>query len=63
MRTNDLDALDVSFFDPNGNLLLNYTDNHLDTGVNFNYDINTREVLQAGSWNDPDGINIGDGEK
>ncbi len=59
----DLDSLEVSFFGPDGSFLRTYSDNHLDPGVNFNFDTNTREILQAGSWPDPDGINIGDGSR
>ncbi|MDJ0518089.1 MAG: PEP-CTERM sorting domain-containing protein [Trichodesmium sp. MO_231.B1] len=63
VRTNDLDFLNVSFFDPQGNLLITYTDNHLDAGVNFNFDAQTKQILQSGTYFDPDGINIGDGSR
>ncbi|MEM9008171.1 MAG: PEP-CTERM sorting domain-containing protein [Cyanobacteria bacterium P01_F01_bin.86] len=59
VRTDDLDFLNVSFFTPDGTLLQTYTDNHLDPGVNFNFDTNTQELLQSGSYNEPDGINLG----
>ncbi|NES07878.1 MAG: PEP-CTERM sorting domain-containing protein [Okeania sp. SIO2F4] len=63
VRTNDLDFLNVSFFDPQGNLLRTYTDNHLDAGVNFNFDAQTKQILQSGTYFDADGINIGDGSR
>ncbi len=59
----DLDSLEVWFFGPDGSFLRTYTDNHLDPGVNFNFDTNTKEILQAGRWSDLDGINIGDGSR
>jgi PEP-CTERM motif len=59
VRTSDLDFLHVSFFTPDGTLARTYTDNHLDPWTNFNFDTQTREILQKGSFNDPDGINIG----
>ncbi|MEO1591561.1 MAG: PEP-CTERM sorting domain-containing protein [Cyanobacteria bacterium J06632_22] len=59
VRTGDLDYLDVSFFSPDGNLLQTYEDNHLDPGVNFNFDTNIEEILQSGSYNEPDGLSIG----
>lgn len=59
VRTDDLDFLNISFFAPDGTLLIDYTDNHLDPGVNFNFDTNTQEILQAGSYNAPDGLSIG----
>ena len=61
VRTSDLEALDVSFLAPDGTLLIAYNDNHLDPEVNFNFDTETLEILQAGTYFDPDGINIGDG--
>ncbi|MEM9906744.1 MAG: PEP-CTERM sorting domain-containing protein [Cyanobacteria bacterium P01_D01_bin.44] len=59
VRTEDLDFLNISFFDPDGNLLRTYTDNHLDPGVNFNFDTRTQALLQNGSFNEPDGLNLG----
>lgn len=59
VRTGDLDFLHVSFFTPDGTLARTYTDNHLDPWTNFNFDTQTREILQSGSFNAPDGINIG----
>ncbi|NEN96772.1 MAG: PEP-CTERM sorting domain-containing protein [Moorea sp. SIO3I7] len=63
VRTSDLDSLIVSFFDPQGNFLRTYTDNHFDAGVNFNFDTQTKQILQSGTYFDPDGINIGDGSR
>ncbi|MEO0538918.1 MAG: PEP-CTERM sorting domain-containing protein [Cyanobacteria bacterium P01_A01_bin.123] len=59
VRTDDLDFLNISFFAPDGTLLQTYTNNHLDPGVNFNFDTSTQEILQAGSYNEPDGLNLG----
>ena len=59
VRTDDLDFLNISFFAPDGTLLESYTDNHLDPGVNFNFDTSTQEILQTGSYNEPDGLNLG----
>lgn len=59
VSTGDLDYLNVSFFAPDGSPLRTYNNNHQDPGVNFNFNINTMEILQAGSYNAPDGISIG----
>lgn len=59
VRTGDLDFLHVSFFKPDGTLADIYTDNHLKSWVNFNFDTQTKQILQAGSFNAPDGISIG----
>ncbi|MEM1254623.1 MAG: PEP-CTERM sorting domain-containing protein [Cyanobacteria bacterium P01_H01_bin.21] len=59
VRTDDLDFLNISFFAPDGTLLETYTDNHLDPGVNFNFDTSTQEILQTGSYNEPNGLNLG----
>ncbi|MEM9770019.1 MAG: hypothetical protein AAF889_00185 [Cyanobacteria bacterium P01_D01_bin.73] len=59
VRAKDLDFLHIFFYAPDGTLLKFYMDNHLDPGVNFNFDINTQELLQSGSYNEPDGISLG----
>ena len=59
VRTGDLDFLNISFFATDGSLLETYTDNHLDPGVNFNFDTSTQEILQTGSYNESDGLNLG----
>ncbi|MEL6137142.1 MAG: PEP-CTERM sorting domain-containing protein [Cyanobacteria bacterium J06628_6] len=59
VRTNNLDFLNISFFAPDGTLLRTYDNNHLDPGVNFNFDTNSEEILQSGSYNEPDGLSIG----
>ena len=59
VRTENLDFLNISFFAPDGELLRTYTDNHLDPGVNFNFDTGSREILQSGSYNEPNGLNLG----
>jgi len=59
VRTNDLDFLNISFFAPDGTPLRTYTDNHLDPGVNFNFDTSSQALLQMGSYNEPDGLSLG----
>ena len=59
VRTDDLDFLNISFFAPDGALLRTYTDNQLDPGVNFNFDTVSLELLQSGSYNEPDGLSLG----
>ena len=59
VRTEDLDFLNISNLAPDGELLRTYTDNHLDPGVNFNFDTGSREILQTGSYNESDGLNLG----
>lgn len=59
VRTDDLDFLNISFFAPDGSLLRTYADNHLDPGVNFNFDTGTHEILQTGSYNELTGLNLG----
>ncbi|MEL7054312.1 MAG: PEP-CTERM sorting domain-containing protein, partial [Cyanobacteria bacterium J06588_5] len=51
--------LNISFFAPDGALLRTYADNHLDPGVNFNFDTSNQELLQMGSYNEPDGLSLG----
>lgn len=61
IRKDDLLTFDVSFYDPQDNLLRTYVDNHLTyAGFNFNYDTTTRMILQDGVFSDPDGIDIGE---
>lgn len=57
VREEDLLSLDVSFYDPQGNLLRTYSDNHkypLDEAgysyVNFAFDTITGQLLQTGTW-------------
>ncbi|MEO1396062.1 MAG: PEP-CTERM sorting domain-containing protein [Cyanobacteria bacterium J06634_5] len=59
VRTDDLDFLNISFLSPDGTPLRMYTDNHLDPGVNFNFDTSSQELLQMGSYNEPDGLSLG----
>jgi len=51
VREEDLLKLDVSFYDPQGNLLRTYTDNHLSDDVNFAFDHLAQELLQDGTFN------------
>ncbi|WP_299485889.1 serine hydrolase [Acaryochloris sp. IP29b_bin.137] len=61
VREEDLTDFDVSFFDPDGNLLRTYEENHLTfPEFNFAFDTNTQEILQDGFFLGPDGINIGE---
>lgn len=51
IRKDDLLSFDVSFYDPDDNLLRTYADNHLSyAGFNFNYDTATRMILQDGAY-------------
>ena len=61
VREEDLNSFDISFFDPDGNLLKTYEDNHLTfPEFNFAFDTNTLEILQDGVFFEPDGINVGE---
>ncbi len=62
-NTGELESLEVSFFSPDGDLLQTYSENHLDAGVNFNYDVEVGEILQDGVFDAPDGLNVGDGTR
>ncbi|MEM1129447.1 MAG: PEP-CTERM sorting domain-containing protein [Pseudomonadota bacterium] len=61
IRRDNLRTFNVSFYDPQENLLRTYTDNHLSyAGFNFNYDTTTQMILQDGGFSEPDGIDIGE---
>ena len=61
VREEDLLSFDISFFDPDGNLLRTYEDNHLTfPQFNFAYDTDTGEILQDGYFLAPDGLNVGE---
>ncbi|MBE7382264.1 MAG: PEP-CTERM sorting domain-containing protein [Leptolyngbya sp. SIO1E4] len=61
VRGDDLDAFDIAFYDPQGNLIEEFEDNHLTySGFNFNFDTQTGEILQDGFFNEPNGIDIGE---
>ncbi|MEM1310912.1 MAG: serine hydrolase, partial [Cyanobacteria bacterium P01_H01_bin.153] len=61
VREEDLESFDISFFDPDGNLLRTYEDNHLTfPEFNFAFDTNTQEILQDGYFLAPDGLNVGE---
>ena len=61
VREADLTDFDVSFFDPDGNLLRTYEDNHLTfPEFNFAFDTETQEILQDGYFLGSEGINIGE---
>ena len=61
IREEDLTDFDVSFFASDGTLLRTYEDNHLTfDDFNFAFDTNTQEILQDGSSDEPNGIDIGE---
>ncbi len=61
VRGDDLDAFDIAFFDPQGNLIEEFEDNHLTyPEFNFNFDTQTGEILQDGFFDEPNGIDIGE---
>lgn len=57
--------MDVSFFDPQGNLLRTYKDNHREAlfpTFNFAFDTLTKQILQEGTWNiDDDELRLNNG--
>lgn len=61
VRGDALEAFDIAFYDPQGNLIQAFEDNHLTySGFNFNFDTQTREILQDGFFDEPNGIDIGE---
>lgn len=61
IRRANLRKFDVSFYDPQKNLLRKYVDNHQTyAGFNFNYDTTTQMILLDGGFSEPDGIDIGE---
>ncbi|MEM6351908.1 MAG: PEP-CTERM sorting domain-containing protein [Cyanobacteria bacterium P01_D01_bin.14] len=61
VRRDDLTDFDISFFDPDGELIKTFEDNHLTyEGFNFNFDTRTQEILQDGFYFEPNGIDIGE---
>ncbi|WP_107667016.1 PEP-CTERM sorting domain-containing protein [Cyanothece sp. BG0011] len=61
VRKDDLESFDIAFFDPEGNLIKEFIDNHLTyANFNFNFDTTTRTILQDGSFDEPNGIDIGE---
>jgi hypothetical protein len=61
VRGDDLDAFDIAFFDPQGNLIEEFEDNHLTyPEFNFNFDTKTGVILQDGFFDEPNGIDIGE---
>ncbi len=60
VRKQDLESFDISFFDPDGNLIQAFPDNHLALAeFNFNFDTSNNTILQEGVWNEADGLNVG----
>lgn len=61
VRGDDLEMFDITFYDPQGNLIKAFEDNHLTyPGFNFNFDTQTGEILQDGFFDQPNGIDIGE---
>lgn len=61
VREENLESFDITFFDPAGNLLRTYEDNHLTfPEFNFAFDTNTQEILQDGFFLGSDGFNFGE---
>jgi len=61
VREENLDSFDISFFDPAGNLLQTYEDNHLTfSEFNFAFDTNTKQILTDGIFTEKDGLNVGE---
>ncbi|MEO0987318.1 MAG: PEP-CTERM sorting domain-containing protein [Cyanobacteria bacterium J06639_14] len=61
VRGDDLETFDIAFYDPQGNLIEEFEDNHLTySGFNFNFDTQTGEILQDGFFDEPNGIDIGE---
>lgn len=61
VREEDLTSFDISFYDPEGNLLKTYEDNHLTfPEFNFAFDTETNEILQDGVYFGPTGLNVGE---
>jgi len=58
---NELTGMSVTFSDPSNTVLATYTLSQLlaETSFNFNFDIATKTVLQAGAANSPTGFYIG----
>ncbi|MEO1395905.1 MAG: PEP-CTERM sorting domain-containing protein [Cyanobacteria bacterium J06634_5] len=59
VRSGDVDALDIAFFTPQGELLKSFDNSVQTPGFNFNFDTTTGEILQTGPWDSPTGLNIG----
>ena len=61
VRKDNLESFDIAFFDPEGNLIKEFIDNHLTyPDFNFNFDTKTETILQDGSFNQPNGIDLGE---
>ncbi len=61
VRKDNLESFDIAFFDPEGNLIKEFIDNHLTyANFNFNFDTTTGTILQDGSFDEPNGIDIGE---
>ncbi|MEL6263911.1 MAG: PEP-CTERM sorting domain-containing protein [Cyanobacteria bacterium J06627_28] len=61
VRRDDLTDFDISFYDPTGDLIKTFEDNHLTyDGFNFNFDTRAQEILQDGFFDEPNGIDIGE---
>ncbi|WP_413160547.1 hypothetical protein ACL6C3_18715 [Capilliphycus salinus ALCB114379] len=61
VRRDDLESFNIAFYDPEGNLIQEFIDNHLTySQFNFNFDTQTGKILQEGFSDEPNGIDIGE---
>ena len=60
VRSDGFRDFDWALLDAEGALIRVFEDDHLSEGFNANYDTATGELLQAGRWDGPEGLNIGD---
>ena len=60
VQKDDLTSFDIAFIDPDGNVFKEFLDNHLNSpDFNFNFDTNTKQILQTGAYDADNGISIG----
>lgn len=60
VRSEGFTDFDWALLDAEGDLIRAFEDDHLSEGFNANYDTATGELLQAGRWDGPEGLNLGD---
>ncbi|MFM1843668.1 MAG: hypothetical protein RLZZ490_2411 [Cyanobacteriota bacterium] len=61
VRKNDLNSFNFSVLTSSGILVKSFPNNHLAfPEFNFNFDTSTRQILQDGVWDSPNGITIGE---
>ncbi len=61
VTSDQLNSFNISFFNPEGNLLQNFSYNfpNPSSSFNFNFDTVTKTVLQSGSFDTPTGFDLG----